>query len=878
MPPAMINSAIVSIVDFCARHRRAVIAFGALLMLGTATFDATHFSINTDVEGLISQSLPWHQRQLELSQAFPQKGISAVVKAPSAENAELATNQLALELAKNPKLFPLVGQPDSGDFFERNGLLFGSLAEVKASAEGLAKSQPLISTLAGDPSLRGVMKTLSFAAQGVQGGQIKLDQLAWPLSLADRTLNDVLSGKPATFSWQELLQGHPLAANQLRHFIEIEPALDFTQLQPGHQATEGIRRAAADLDLKNKLGSSVDLTGQVPMNDDQFSVIRASAVRDTLTALLGVLIILWLALRSLKIMAAVFFSLMVGLAVTAALGLAMVGSFNLISIAFFVLFVGLGVDFGIQFSVRYRSERHEHGDLYEALRWAARKAADPLALAALATAVGFFSFLPTSYRGLSELGLIAGCGMLIAFLCSITLVPAMLAWLNPSGEATPVGFQGLAPLDDFLQRHRVAVIAGTILVVLAGTPLLLHLPFDFNPVNLQSPDSASVMTYRQLQSDPETSGNDAEMLAPSLEQADTAAKHLAGLPEVSRVLTLNSFIPGEQQAKIDALKAASQGLGAALNPPQQAPAPSDQENVAAIRTAANDLSRAAGNATGAAADAARRVSDQLKRLADTDAGVRGKAEAALVPPLDHDLDRLRRSLDPELVTIKTLPPNLIRDWVLPDGRARVQALPKGDPNDTNVLRTFATAVLAAEPSATGAAISYYESGKAVTSAFIEAGILALLAIAVLLFIALRRAIDVLLTLIPLLLAGAVTLEICVLDGLALNFANIIALPLLLGVGVAFKVYYIMAWRAGKTGLLQSTLTRAVIFSAMTNAVAFGSMWASSYPGMSSMGKLMALALLCTMAAAVLFQPVLMGRPRQVLAHSDPAPDLREAAE
>jgi predicted RND superfamily exporter protein len=187
-------------------------------------------------------------------------------------------------------------------------------------------------------------------------------------------------------------------------------------------------------------------------------------------------------------------------------------------------------------------------------------------------------------------------------------------------------------------------------------------------------------------------------------------------------------------------------------------------------------------------------------------------------------------------------------------------------------------VLRAEPTATGAAVSYYESGRAVTTAFIEAAILALAAIAILLFIALRRATDVLLTLVPLLLAGAVTLQICVLDGIALNFANIIALPLLLGVGVAFKIYYIMAWRAGKTGLLESALTRAVVFSAMTNAMAFGSMWASNYPGMSSMGKLMALALLCTMAAAVLFQPVLMGRPRQVQKHPDEAPDLREAAE
>ena len=615
------------------------------------------------------------------------------------------------------------------------------------------------------------------------------------------------------------------------------------------------------------------------MNDDQFSVIRQSALRDTLTAVFGVLIVLWLALRSWKIIGAVFFSLMVGLAVTAAIGLAMVGSFNLISIAFFVLFVGLGVDFGIQFSVRYRTERHEHHGLHEALRWAARKAGDPLALAAAATAVGFFSFLPTSYRGLSELGLIAGCGMLIAFLGSITLVPAMLALLNPAGEAAAVGFRSLAPLDDFLQRHRIVVIAGTILVVLAGTPLLLHLPFDFNPVDLQSPNSPSVVTYRELQSDPQTTGNDAEVLAPSLEQADATARRLAALPEISRVLTLSNFIPTGQEEKIAALKAASQRLGAALASQRQQPAPSDQDNVAAIRRAAEDLAQAAGHATGPSADAARQVSDLLKRLASADASVRAKAEAALVPPLTYDLDRLRKSLAPETVTTRTLPPNLVRDWMLPDGRARVQALPKGDPNDTSVLRNFATAVLRAEPTATGAAISYYKSGRTITTAFIEAAILALVAIAVLLFIALRRVTDVLLTLVPLLLAGAVTLEICALDGLALNFANIIALPLLLGVGVAFKIYYIMAWRAGKTGLLQSTLTRAVVFSAMTNAIAFGSMWASNYPGMSSMGKLMALALVCTMAAAVLFQPVLMGRPRQANAvKRQPVPDLRQAAE
>jgi len=851
---------------------------GALLAIGAAAYGAVRFSINTDIEGLISEDLPWHQRQLELSRAFPKKGILAVVKAPTAEAAGQATIALAQVLSTNHSLFPAVEQFDSGDFFDRNGLLYQTPAEVRKSAEGLTRAQPFLAPLAGDPSLRGVMTTLTFASQAVQAGRIKLDQLAWPLSLADRTLTDVLSARPATFSWQEFLQGQPPTAKQLRHLVGVQPTLDFAELQPGRKAEEGIRRAATELDLQNKFGASVALTGAVPMNDDQFSVIRYSAVRDTLTALFGVLIVLWLALRSWKTIAAVFFSLMVGLAVTAAIGIAMVGSFNLISIAFFVLFIGLGVDFGIQFSVRYRAERHDHADLYEALRWTARKVGDPLSLAAAATAVGFFAFLPTSYRGLSELGLIAGCGMLIAFACSIIFVPAMLAWLKPPGEPAPVGFRSLAPLDDFLQRHRIPVIVATFLVVLAGTPLLWHLQFDFNPVDLQSPNSPSVVTYRELQNDPETSGNAAEVMTPSLEKANETGRRLAALPEVSRTLTLSSLIPTDQGEKIAALKATAQRLGRALNPPQTRPAPTDQENIAAIQGAADALSGAAGNASGAGAEAARHVADLLKQLASADAGIRAKAEAAIVPPLIYDLELLRKSLAPETVTIRTLPADLVREWLLPDGRARVQASPKGDPNDTNVLRNFATAVLRAEPSAAGGAISLYEAAKTVTTAFVEAGVLAIVAIAVLLLIALRRLTDVLLTLVPLLLAGVVTLEICVLDGFSLNFANIIALPLLLGVGVAFKIYYTMAWRAGKTHLLQSTLTRAVMFSAMTTAIAFGSMWASSYPGMSSMGKLMALSLLCTMTAAVFFQPVLMGPPRQASVDSEPSPDFRTAAE
>jgi uncharacterized protein len=252
----MISTAIVRLVDLCARYRWTVIIAGLLLLSGTASYVAARFSINTDVEGLISESLPWHQRLVQLDEAFPQRAISAVISASTAENAESATNELAQALAKNPSLFPAVAQPDSGDFFERNGLLFGSASDVEKTAGGLAQARQLLGALAADPSLRGVMDVLAGAAGSVPTGRIKLQQLAWPLSLAKQTLGDVLSGKPASFSWQELLQGHAPPVSQLRHFIEVAPKLDFTALQPGRAAEQGIHKAAADLNLKTRFGAT----------------------------------------------------------------------------------------------------------------------------------------------------------------------------------------------------------------------------------------------------------------------------------------------------------------------------------------------------------------------------------------------------------------------------------------------------------------------------------------------------------------------------------------------------------------------------------------------------------------------------------------------
>jgi hopanoid biosynthesis associated RND transporter like protein HpnN len=858
----MLNSAIVRVVGLCVTRPWWTIALALTLAAASSVYAVRHFAIKTDINDLISPDLPWAQRALQYRKDFPDREIIVVVDAPTPEDAERATARLADALRKRPDLFRAVGEPASGGFFARNAFLFLPTAEVARLADGLTRADPLIGTLAADPSLRGTLDALTLALMGVDRGDIALDDLVRPMTTAADTTESVLAGRPASFSWRVLASGKPAEPRDLRRFIQVEPVLDFSALQPGRRATDAIVEIAAAERLDRDYQARVRQTGQIPIDDDEFGTLKQNAALNATLTILAVLLILWLALHSFRIIFAVVVNLIVGLAVSAAVGLFTVGALNLISVAFFVLFVGLGVDFGIQFSVRYRAERHDLPDLVAALQSAAKKVGAPLALAAVATAVGFSSFLPTPYRGLSELGEIAGSGMIIAFLTSITLLPALLTVLNPPGEPHAMGFAALAPVDQFLERHRIAVVAGVVAVVALASPLLIYLPFDFNPLHLRSPKVESVATFLELRRDPQTGASALDIVERNLAAADAKAQRLRALPEVAQTMTLSDLVPADQDEKLKRIGDAATAIDPSLNPDATDPPPSDEDRIESLAVTADSLTRIAGNDQGAAADAARRLAGALARLGKADPEQRNAVEAAVVDPLRFSLDQLRAELKPQRIAINTIPSDLASEWVTPDARARIQVLPSGDPNDTGVIRNFVHAILAVEPNATGPAVMLFEAGNTVVRAFITAGFFALTAIAILLLVTLRRMIDVLLTLVPLLVAGVVTLEMCVILDLPLNFANIIALPLLLGVGVAFKIYYIMAWRAGKTALLQSSLTRAVVFSAMTTATAFGSLWLSSHPGTSSMGKLMALALVCTMAAAVLFQPALMGPPRE----------------
>jgi len=860
----VLTSIVVSIVRFCTRFAIPIVTLSLILAIGAGFYTARNFAINTDINTLISPDLDWRKRDNQFEQAFDRdRLILAVVEAPTPELTSSTAKALADKLSGDSRNFASVTSLGSGEFFEKNGLLFLPVEEVGKVTEQLESAAPLIEIMAGDPSIRGLTGALETGLAGVKRGQAKLDNADRPFNLIAQTVEDVLTKGDATFSWRELTSDKPLTDSDKRAFIELKPVLDYQALEPGKTATDAIRQAAKDLDFAGQYGARVRLTGPVPMANEEYATVQDGAITNGIATVVIVLIILWLALHSAKIIFAVFVNLFVGLSITTAVGLMMVGSLNLLSVAFAVLFIGLGVDFGIQFSVRYRSERFKNDDLAQALASAAERAAVPLSLAAMATAAGFLCFLPTDYKGIAELGKIAGAGMLVAFLTSITTLPALLDLLNPPGENDPVGYAFLAPVDEFLEKHRVVIIVGTLLVAVAGLPLLYFMKFDFNPINLRNKSAESIATFLDLRKDPNTGANAINVMTNSEADAKKIEAKLEKVPEVLRVMSIDSFVPDNQPAKLKLIAQAGKVVGPALNPDSVDAAPSDGENVESLKSAVESLRKTAADATSAGAVAARRLADALSKLGESNQATRDKAQNVFVTPLRIVLDQLRNTLQAQPVSLKNLPVELVDGWKTKDGLMRIEALPKGDPNDNDNLRSFADAVLVAEPNAIGGPVSILKSGDTVVKAFVHAGIWALVVISLLLWLALRRVTDVLLTLVPLLVAGAVTLEICVLIGLPLNFANIVALPLMLGIGVAFKIYYVTAWREGRTNLLQSSLTRAIFFSALTTATAFGSLWLSSHPGTASMGKLLVLSFVITLAAVLLFQPALMGKPRDV---------------
>lgn len=843
---------VVRAVDFC-RRRALWVVFGFLVLtLVNVWVTATRIDMDTDTDKLISQDLPWKRAEADFDRSFPQQQhlLAAVIDGNTPGAADEAAARLEAALKKRPDLFREVRRGDA-PFLRKTALLYEDTADLKELADRLMSAQPLIGALSADPSPRGLLRVLDMTAMGAERGDLDPSRLDPLYDGVARAGADAIKGRAEPVDWSSLFLGHKATTRETRRYVTAQPVPHFDKVA-GADSADFLRSLARDAGLTTDKGVRVRVTGTVAMEEEEFKTVADGTGSSALASLALVAVILVLALRSVRIIVPILLTLLAGLAGTFSFAVLVAGTLNPISIAFAVLFIGIGVDFGIQVATRYRDRRHAHPRPIRALIATARGISPPLIIAAVTIAAGFLSFAPTDFVGVSQLGLVASAGMLIAAVLNLTLLPALLTLFHPPAERANVDYPRLAPADRFLKRNARTVVGAFGLLCLASLAAMPSLRFDFNPLNLRDSRTEAVSTAIELMGDPDNGTFSAEILAPSVEAAAQLAAKLKQLPEVGRVLTLNSFVPEDQQAKLAILGDLGLILGPSLAPPEVAPAPRPSE----VREAAGALAERLGRMDGRT-EAMTRLADALSALSNADDAAVTRFSAATVGGIKAQLDALAGTLAAEPVTLESIPADFARDWRTADGRGRVQVTPKGDGRDPEVLERFERAVLAVAPDASGTAVTIQESARVIVNAFVQAGITALAAIVIVLLVTLRSLRDTALVLAAPVVGILTTGGLLAATGFAFNFANIIALPLMMGVAVAFAIYYVVNHRAGVTEPLRSSTTRAVFFSAATTAVSFGGLGLSAHPGTASMGILLSIGLFMALVATFVALPALL---------------------
>lgn len=859
----MLNRLLVGVVDFCRRNALFVTIAGVLIAAFSVWLAYNHLGVTTDTELMFARSLPWRQHQIAYEKEFPQFNglIVAVVSAQEPEEADATAAALAQKLAADHQHFISVTRPDSSPFFSKEGFLFLDTKQLTTLMNKTIDAQPFLGQLVADPSARGLFSAISLLGMGVAKGGVDLKPYAGAIEGFHNTLHGVLTGNARPLSWQALLGGGLSDLAGQYRFVLAKPRQNFGQLEPGGAATKAMRAVIAGLPYVKAGDAQVRITGQVALADEEFASVAQGAVE----ALIGstVLITLWLflAVRTWRLIVPILMTLVLGLSLTLLFATVAVGTLNLVSVGFGVLFVGIAVDFAIQFSVRYRERRFLHPIPEDAMRRTAAMTGTQILVASLATAAGFLAFVPTSFAGVAELGEIAGVGMLIAFACTVTFLPATIDLFRPPGEISEVGFRWAKPLDGVVTRWRKPILLVFVLLAVAAIILGMGffgrgLQFDANPLDTKNPNTEAMRTLRDLIDNPLTNPYSIDVVARNAEAAAHLGPKLKALSTVDKVIDINSFVPDDQKQKLAIIADANEILAPTIAPPATPPAPITGEQVRMAAKMAYDqiepaLSKLPPNAPLA------KVAGDLKQLQTASDKVALEANDMLTRFLPDELHRLRSALSAAPVTLASLPASLKTEWLLPDGRARIQVMPKPARHITAHLKKFVEQVTKIAPQASGSAVTIVATSHTIITAFRNAGIYAVVAIALLLFLALQRLRDMALVLAPLLLSALLTLLVSVLLPLPLNFANIIALPLLLGVGVSFNIYFVMNWRAGRSDILGSATARAIVFSALTTGTAFGSLALSAHPGTASMGKLLLISLGCTLVASLVFIPALL---------------------
>ncbi len=848
---------IVGVVRAARRHAWFTVIGALVLTAAGLVYTAGHLRIDTNTDNLFADSLPWRQAQIREAKNFPQFSdlLVAVIRAATPEEATETAAALNAALLQDKTHFLGSSYPAGSSFYATEGLLLLPTDKLANLLNSIVAAQPFLGQLAADPSARGLFTGLGLIAQGVQAG-VNVTPYDAALAGVQQNLQAARDGHPVPLSWQTLITSNSGEQGNTE-FVLVHPKLDQGSLQPGGVATQALVRIAKTLPDVQAGRATVDYTGQIPLSDEQFASLTHGLVLGGIISLALISLWLYLALRSWRLILPILATLILGLALTISFAAVFVRVMNLISVAFAILFIGLAVDFAIQFCVRLRDIHHRYPDLDTALVETARQAGSQIALAATATACGFFAFAPTAFVGVAELGIIAGAGMFIAFICTITFLPALLALFTPQAEPLAIGLPYGTQADRFLRRHNRGTLAVFGVIALAGILAAATVNFDANPLDTKDPNTESMRTLNKLLTNPATNPFYASVLAPNLAAAKELATKFSALPQVAGVMSGATFVPEQQTQKLAMIAQAQTILAPTLlasATPPTTQVTAQEIRAAMVKTHDQIMSVAPKLPENSPLLGIAAALAQLQNGSDAEILA---MNAAITRFLPGELSRLASSLSPQPITVQTLPPEVASDWFLPNGEVRVQVFPSAAAQKTAGLRDFAKAVQSIAPNAGGPAISIIATAGTILNSFREAALLATIAITAILLLVFRNLRDSLLVLATLALSTLLTALFAKIAGLSINYANIIALPLLLGVGVSFNVYFVMNFRAGMRNFLGSATAHAVLFSALTTGTAFGTLAASADRGTASMGILLLLSLAAVLIATFIFLPALL---------------------
>ncbi len=856
-----------------SRRRAGWVLFAALLLGAlSVAYTVTHFGISTNTGKMLSADLPFERAQRQLDAAFPglNKTLLVVVHSTSPSLARQSAARLAVWLKRHGKGITSVYEPGGGAFFAREGLLYLSPKALWALSDRLSRAQPFMAVLAAHPTLPHFNDLLvkALAADRTQ----RLPGLDRILTALTGTIQATGRGAFALMPWGAIMTGSGSVQAGHTAFLVLKPLYNYEGGAPVRTALASVQRGIGALGLTAGNGVQVHITGEAALDNEQVQTVSHSAGLATTLSFGLVLVFLLLGLRSPGFVFAILVTLVLGLTWTAAFALFATGPLNLISVAFAVLFVGLAVDFGIQFSFRYQEERLS-ADHATALRQTARRVGNALSLAAAAAAISFYSFVPTNYAGIVDLGIISGTSMFFALLANLTVLPALITVLNPRSPA-----QGPSPARALLARlplHRYprAVVAAVCVVTVALIPVVMDVHFDFDPMHLQNRHGEAVKTFEQLLKNRRISPYPINILTPNLQAAQALAKRLEKQPTVGRVLTLGSYIPDHQNQKLAVLTQTALVVPPFVFAPPGAPEPTTQAMLSSLVRLQGALAAFARTKTdpkqaAVARNLASAIAEYVARFGDSRQALL-RLQKRVIGTLPWQLRGLQTALGAGPVSIATLPADLRDRYVAANGAARVEVFSSLDLNRNENIRRFVKSVQQVVPDAVGPPVLLVEGGDAVVQAFREATLISFALITVLLLLTLRSIADAITILIPLGMAAMGAVAAMRLFGISFNLANIIVLPLLIGLSVAFSIYLVVRWRAGVRPwfLLDTSTSDAVVFSALTTMSSFGSLAVSSNPGMAVLGETLFIAMASALISILLVLPALLALRKQPTAES-----------